>query len=98
MFKSLLEYPITRPVSLGLCFNVTIIVLGIAWVTLITVFNVAAAAYESIPITSTQFNASYTLWYERFIPISSWVPPARKCNGSLISLNEGVLLKCNANP
>lgn len=96
MFNSLLEYPITRPLSLGICFNVAIIVLGIAWVALITVFNVAAVAYELVPITTTQFSNSYTLWYEGFIP-SSWVSAARTCNGSLISLNEGIWPRCNAN-
>jgi len=96
MFNSLLEYPITRPLSLGIWFNITIIVLGIAWTALVTVFNVATVGYELIPITSTQFNASYTLWYEGFIP-SSWVSPARTCNGSLISLNEGVRQRCYAN-
>ena len=87
---SLLKYPITKPVSLGIWFNVSMIVLGIAWVALVTVFNVATVAYETASITTIQFNASYTLWYERVNPFSSWVPPARTCNGSPISLNESV--------
>lgn len=94
MFNSLLQYPISRPLSLGVCFNITIIVLGIVWVALVTVFNVATVAYEVVPIISTQFNTSYTLWYERFGPFFSWLSAARTCNGSLISLNEGVRQRC----
>jgi len=92
----MLEYPITRRVTIGVCFNVTIIVLGIAWVAIATAFNIAAVAYELVPITTTQFNGSYTLWYEHFIP-SSQGYAARTCNGSLISLNEGSRPSCNAN-
>ena len=97
MLKSLLQYPITRPVSLGIGFNITIIVLGTAWVALVTVFNVATVRYEIVPITYTQFNASYTLWYERFRPFLSWLSTPRICNGSYISLNEGVHQGCYIN-
>lgn len=98
MFKSLLQYSITKPVTAGICFNVTIILLGIAWVVLITVINVAAVGYEIVIITSTVFNSSYTLWYESFPLLSSWVSSARTCNGSIINLNEGVPHVRNANP
>jgi hypothetical protein len=97
MSNSFLQYPVTRPITLGICFNATIIILGIAWVALITTINIATVAYEIVPITSTQFNVSCTSWYEHFIPVSSWVSPTRICNGPLISLNEGVQQGCNAN-
>ena len=91
------NWAFTKPFKLSIFFNVTIIILGIAWVCMITIINVAIVDYEILPITSTQFNATYTLWYERLIPLASWVSQARTCNASVINLNEGVLQLCTAN-
>ena len=83
-----LSYPITRPITLGLCFNIPVIILGVAWVTIITTISVAAVGYELVPFTSTLFNSSYTLWYEVFIP-EALVRPARNCEGSIIKGQGG---------
>lgn len=83
-----LSYPITRPINLGICFNITFVVLGLAWVAIITIINVAAVGYELVPLTSTLFNSSYTLWYEVFIPSKTWIPQARTCEGSIIKAQE----------
>jgi hypothetical protein len=88
MLKTLISYPLTRPVNLGICFNVTIVLLGILWVTSITLINVAAVGYELVPITSANFNASYTLWYERFTRGTSWIPRTWNCDPSMIKLGE----------
>ena len=88
MLKSLICYPITREVHLGTWFNVAIILLGILWVTFITLINVAAVGYELVPTTSANFNASYTLWYERFTLGTSWIPRTWKCDASMIKLGE----------
>jgi|SRR6266496_4996574 len=88
MFKTLLSYPLTRDVTLGKCFNVTIVILGIFWVTVITLINIAAVGYELVPTTSADYNASYTLWYERFTSGTSWIPKTRKCDPSMIKIGE----------
>lgn len=88
MFKTLISYPLTRDVTLGVCFNVTILILGIVWVAVITLVNVAAVGYELMPTLSADFNASYTLWYERFTKRTSWIPQTRNCTPSVIKLGE----------
>src|ERR1700737_3120221 len=90
MFNSLLQYPVTRPVALGIWFNLIVGILGLSWIAIITIINVAAVGYELVPVTSTLFNISYTLWYERFIPTTSWIPRTRSCEGSIIQLTEGI--------
>jgi hypothetical protein len=88
MFKSLLAYPVTRDVKFGLCSNILIVLLGLSWVTVVTVINVAAVGYELVPTTTTKYNASYSLWYERFTP-KSWIPQTRHCDSSIIKIGEG---------
>src|SRR5271170_619642 len=53
--KLMLEYSITRPVTIGICFNITIIILAIAWAAIVTGFNAATVAVELVPHTTTHF-------------------------------------------
>ena len=89
MFKTLLEYPITRPVVLGIWFNALVVLFMIGWTAIITLVSVASVAYELVPVTSTQYNSTYNLFYEKFIPSSSWLPETRTCDSSIIKLTEG---------
>ena len=83
-----LEYPVTRPFTLGWVVH-TAFILGAIWLTLITLLNVVAVAYETVPFTSTSFNdTTGQLWYEKFLP-TFWLPPSRSCSGSVIPLNAG---------
>jgi len=90
MFKSILSYSISRPITIGRWFNILSVVLIVGWAALVTIINVAAVAYELVPFTSTSYNETYTLWYERLIHRSSWLPQTRTCDGSIIKLNEGI--------
>ena len=82
-----LEYSVTRPFTIRwIVFSAFI--LGIIWLILITVLNVVAVAYETVPFTSTSFNDTTQLWYERFVP-TFWLPSSRSCSGSVIPLNAG---------
>jgi len=85
----LLQYPVTRSIALGQWFNIFIILLGIGWVSLITIINIAAVGYELVPFTTTIYNTSATLWYERLPLMTSWFPQGRSCDGSIIKLGEG---------
>jgi hypothetical protein len=86
---ALLEYPVTRPITLCRFWKCVLVLGAIIWVTLITLVNVAAVGYELVPVTSSVFNSSAVLWYERFMPISSWIPKSRTCEWSIIKVLEG---------
>jgi hypothetical protein len=60
---------------------------------LVTVINVAAVGYEIVPIYSLAYNATYELWYEKFIPLRIR-PQTRWCEPSVIQTNEGTTLGC----
>jgi len=92
MFKTFLEYPITRPVALGIWFNVLVVLFMTGWTVIITLVSIASVAYELVPVTSTQYNATYTLFYEKFIPSSSWLPETRTCDASIIQLTQGIYI------
>src|SRR3982074_2020319 len=88
---SYFEYQITRPFTLRY-FSPIIIVLGVLWIALITVINIATVGYESVTVESISFNSSTPLWYQRFFPEVSWIPKARNCTGSVIKANEGSII------
>src|SRR5277367_5314128 len=85
-----IDYGVTRTAIFPLWSALIIIVLGVAWVAIVTIVNVAAVGYELVSVTSTDFNASYSLWYERFIP-QSYKPMTRTCDGSIIQISEGII-------
>ena len=90
MLKSLLEYPLTRPIVLNHFGAVTLIATGFLWVVIVTLINVAAVGYEVIPITSMSFNSTYRLWYEKLVsPHTGLIPRSWTCEGSIIKRNEG---------
>lgn len=89
MLPTLLQYSVTRPVSLNLWFNLVITLVSLIYVVLITIINIATVGYQPVSLTSTTFNLSYSLWYERLIPISSWRPQSRICSPSEIIIGEG---------
>lgn len=84
------EYPITRPVFFSRYLTVLIVLSAGFWIAMITLINVAAQAYELVPIMSTSYSSSYSLWYERIFPFTSWLPKARTCEGSTIKILEGL--------
>ena len=90
VMPSWFEYPITRPFTLRY-FTPMVLVLGLIWVTFVTLLNVVAVGYEYVPVISTSFNSSSVLWYEIFVPKSTslWIPKTRTCAGSVIKPNEG---------
>jgi hypothetical protein len=78
-----LEYSPTQPFTLP-HFAVIVHTLGVIWTVLLTILNVAAVGYETVPIFSTSFNSSTPLWYERFV-LTRWLFPASlSCSPFLI--------------
>jgi hypothetical protein len=82
----LLEYNITRPFSRW--YSITVIVLGIIWISFITVINVAAVGYEGVTIITAEYNGTNKLWFENFI-LNKWKPTTWSCNPNIIQLGDG---------
>lgn len=85
MFK--FSYSVTRDFEYRYFTHVTI-VLGIIWLAFITTVNVIAVAYEVLPFTTTSFNDTVVLWYEKLIP-GSFRPASRSCASSVIPVRTG---------
>lgn len=89
--KQIGEYPVTRPIRLK-HFPLVVFIFLVIWTVLVTIINFAVYGYEYIPLTSTDFNNTQRLWYEKFVPSkgSKYVPYTWKCDGSIIKVNEGM--------
>jgi hypothetical protein len=61
------EYSITRSFTFRY-FTQAVLFLGLLWLVFITILNIVAVAYEIVPITTTAFNDSVSLWYENSCP------------------------------
>ena len=69
---------------------ILLILVSVIYVTVITLVNIAAVAYELVPVTTTLYNGSNPIWYERLFPSSTlWTPPSMNCDGSIIRILEG---------
>jgi hypothetical protein len=86
--SSWFEYPLTRPVTLR-HFNIYVLVLGLIYAIIITFLNIIVAGYESVAITSSNYNGSYSLWYERIFPMTPLLPTPWNCNATSITVNDG---------
>src|SRR5271170_80301 len=86
---SLLEYSVTRPFTIR-HFTLVIVVLGIFWVTFITLVNVADVGYNSATVVSATFNSTQPFWYERVPRLSFWFPNSWSCSPSKIILGQGL--------
>lgn len=82
----LFQHPVTRNFDWRY-FNHIAIVFGTIWLAFITVVAVIAQAYELIQFTTTSYNETYVLWYEK-VTLPSWRPPST-CYGSIIPLGTG---------
>jgi len=82
-----LEYPVTQPLTLSRVKILAIFVGAVVYIAFITTINVVAVGYELVPISSNDYNASYTLWYEKLFP-AAWIPDSRTCQPAVIKLNE----------
>ena len=70
-------------------FTPAFILVGIIWITFITLVNVVVVGYESVVITSTDFSSTAKAWYENFMLRSLWFVPAWSCNATVINVNDG---------
>ena len=86
---ALFDYAVTRPIELSRWKLVALLIFGLVFTVIITIFNIAATAYEPISLSSTDFNNNVTLWYQRIIP-SSWTSPTWTCTPATLNLNDSI--------
>jgi hypothetical protein len=84
------DYTVTRSVKPGGVFTPIALALGAVWIVVVTMVNIAAVGYEVVPFTTTIYNSTTSLWYERILP-TSWRHQSVSCDGSLLQLNQGCL-------
>jgi hypothetical protein len=96
MAFALFTYPVTRPVPLR--FIPLLIIAAILTLAIATIFNFAAAGFESIQVISNTYENHITLWYQRFVPrgAQNVTPEAWKCNATIIKAGDGFLLSDSA--
>jgi len=88
----LLEYPVTRRITLPRWVKASLVFIAMVFVTTITIGNIIAVGYELVPLTSTSFNETTSFWYDKFIP-TNWRPQSRSCDAATIKLLERVLFQ-----
>lgn len=88
MVNILFEYPVTREYNIPLWGKVAWVVVILVIFLAINFINVVVTVYDTVTITSTNYNYTETLWY-RWFPIKYWMPPGWSCNPSVIQIGEG---------
>ena len=87
LFNLAIDYPTTRQFT-SRYFAPVVFVSLMVWLLIITVVNIVAVAYETVPFTDLKYNSSERLWYEKVVP-TFWLPPTRQCEPSLIPVGGG---------
>ena len=83
------DYPVTRKIT-SRYFAPIFITVALILTVFITLAAVVAVGYEYVPVLSTSFNSTLDMWYDRFMPKTSWAPQTRACQGSVMKVNEGL--------
>jgi hypothetical protein len=86
---SLFEYPVSRPIQLGLCGKITFWIIAVLYVTFITTINVISLGYEYNPVLSRTYYSTEKLWYEHLPFADSLVSLTLLCNPVQLSPNQG---------
>jgi len=86
------NYSISRPIT-PIWFTPTVLVLGLIFVVASTLINVASVGYNPISYTSTDFNGTHTLWFDKFIPGRGSSYNHRKCATFPLALNDRNFLR-----
>jgi hypothetical protein len=81
------NYPVQTDVTVK-WFTPILIVVGLLYVIGITLVNVVAVGYDTIVFTSTEYNETHSFWFNKLSP---WKGNHRRCNTTLIKLNDCIL-------
>jgi hypothetical protein len=81
--EDVVTVPWFRPVVFGV---------GLIYVIAITLINVVAVGYNTIVYSSTDYNGTHGLWYDKFVPSKGANYSHRQCDNALIRVNDCTLL------
>jgi hypothetical protein len=82
------QYPVTRDFSGP--FTIILLIVGVLWTSFITFAIVVAVGYEYVPVWTTTFNSSMTLWYENRFPWTSRVFETKICQPAELQVTESM--------
>jgi len=82
------QYQVTRDFSAT--FTVTLLIVGALWIGFITVVIVVAVGYEYVPLWTTTFNSTTTLWYEKHFPWISRVFETQICQPAELQVEQSM--------
>jgi hypothetical protein len=85
---SLIEYPLTREFPLP--FSLALIIVGLLWSGFITTVIVVFVGYEYVPLYTTIFNSTETIWYAKFLGRTAWMPATQTCQPAIIQVQESI--------
>jgi hypothetical protein len=71
-------------------FTAGLLICGGVWIGVVTVFSAATVGYEVGTIRTSDFNGTSELWYERFLPRTTWMPRSKICQSSTIKPGDGI--------
>jgi hypothetical protein len=84
---AIFSYAISRPVTMP-WFTQIMLSLGFVYVIIITLINVVSVGYDTVTYSSTDFNGTHGLWYDKFIPNRGPDYSHRSCVSALLTLND----------
>ncbi|BEI94037.1 uncharacterized protein CcaverHIS019_0604960 [Cutaneotrichosporon cavernicola] len=68
MFRNLFEFPVSRPFPYGRLWNILTLIFSIFVLAFLVVYATATAGYETVTMSSNNYNHKSTGWYTIFIP------------------------------
>ena len=89
---ALLEYPVTKPISVSLRTNLALVAFTVLFVGVVTIINIIAVGYEVVPVIAPSYHSTDVLWYEKFLP-RNWLPKTLDCNPATINIMESFVLQ-----
>jgi hypothetical protein len=84
------SYPVQREVTVK-WFTPVLFGLGIIYVIVITLVNVVAVGYDTIVYSSTDYNGTHSLWYDKLVPSKGKNYNHRQCDNGLIRANDCIV-------
>lgn len=89
LLKFKFQYNVTRDFSDR--FTVILLIVGVLWISFITLVIAVVVGYEYDPLWTTTFNSSTTLWYEKHFPWTSRVFQTQICQPAELQVTEGMI-------
>jgi hypothetical protein len=89
-------YPIEREITVP-WFRPLLFFFALIYIIAITLVNVVAVGYNTIVYSSTDYNGTHGLWYDKFVPSKPSNYSHRSCDNALIRVNDCTQLQGSSN-